>query len=52
MSVFDNTGDYLCHFGSDANFDGGLLELAIDSFELLFLIRIQTKSACLIADLS
>jgi tripartite motif-containing protein 71 len=34
VSVFDKTGDYLCHFGSDANFDGDWgLELAIDSFD-------------------
>ena len=34
VSVFDKTADYLCHFGSDANFDGGYaLELAIDSFD-------------------
>ena len=34
VSVFNNTGDYLCHFGSDANFDGEWgIELAIDSFD-------------------
>ena len=33
-SVFDKTGDYLYHFGSDANFNGEYgLELAIDSFD-------------------
>ena len=34
VSVFDKTGDYLSHFGSDANFDGRYgLELTIDSFD-------------------
>lgn len=34
VSVFDNTGDYLCHFGSDADFYGNDgIELAIDSFD-------------------
>ena len=34
VSVFDNTGDYLCHFYSDFNFDGlDGIELAIDSFD-------------------
>ena len=34
VSVFDNTGDYLCHFGSAANFIGKWgIELAIDSFD-------------------
>ena len=34
VCVFDKTGDYLCHFGSDAGFSGWYgIELAIDSFD-------------------
>ena len=34
VSVFDKTGDYLCHFGSDAKLNGMWgLELTIDSFD-------------------
>jgi DNA-binding beta-propeller fold protein YncE len=43
VSVFDKTGDYLCHFGSDAKFDGDgdLNWQSTRLIELLFLIRIK-----------